>query len=180
MATFDGNFRRLGSFDIPELKKKVLALTEADWNASTWRQERFEVHKDTQTIALIFDMDYRHENPTKHEMYFELDCERLLAPFAKTIADSFTGSGYIVRAILIRLKPGGVIDKHVDAGPSLTTGRRIHVPIVSNDRCVFAVGGDAINMGEGEMWEINNTRIHSVWNAGDEGRVHLVIDWVVT
>ena len=125
-------------------------------------------------------MDYRHENPTKHETYFELDCDRLLEPFIETIADTFTGSGYIVRAILIRLKPGGVIDDHVDTGPSLTTGRRIHVPIVTNERCVFTVGSDAINMGEGEMWEINNTRIHSVWNAGDEGRVHLVIDWVVT
>jgi hypothetical protein len=180
MGTFEGNFRRLGRFDIPELKEKVLALTEADWNAATWRQKRFEAHKDTQTIALIFDQDYRHENPTKHATYFELGCDRLLAPFAETIAENFTGSGYIVRAILIRLKPGGMIDEHVDTGPSLTIGRRIHVPIATSDRCVFTVGGEAIAMAEGEMWEINNTRIHSVRNDGDEGRVHLVIDWVVT
>ena len=180
MGTFEGSFRQIGGFEIPELKAKVLALTDDDWNAVTWRQERFEAHKDTQTIALIFDKDYRHENPTRHDKYVELDCQRLFEPFVEEIADYFTGSGYIVRAVLIRLKPGGVIPTHVDTGPSLTQGRRIHVPIATSDDCIFTVGGEAINMREGEMWEINNTRIHSVENGSAEGRIHLIIDWVVT
>ena len=180
MGTFNGNFRQLGRFDIPELKEKVLALTEADWDAVTWRQERFEAHRDTQTIALIFDTDYRHKDPTKHDKYIELECERLFAPFIEEIADTFTGSGYIVRTVLIRLKAGGVIATHIDTGPSLSWGRRIHVPIATNDCCIFTVGGEPINMREGEMWEINNTRVHSVENGGADGRIHLVIDWVVT
>jgi hypothetical protein len=33
-------------------------------------------------------------------------------------------------------------------------------------------------MNEGELWEINNAREHSVINHGDGGRVNLIVDWV--
>ena len=33
-------------------------------------------------------------------------------------------------------------------------------------------------MSQGELWEINNARPHAVVNKGEEGRVHLIVDWV--
>jgi hypothetical protein len=33
-------------------------------------------------------------------------------------------------------------------------------------------------MRAGEMWEINNRRVHSVSNQGRDARVHLIIDYV--
>ena len=58
--------------------------------------------------------------------------------------------------------------------------RRIHIPLVTTDNVDFTVGGEQRAMREGELWEINNAREHSVVNRGVERRVHLIIDWVPT
>ena len=54
--------------------------------------------------------------------------------------------------------------------------RRHHVPIITSEQTLFGVGTEKINMLEGECWEINNTRFHSVENDSDIDRVHLLID----
>jgi hypothetical protein len=180
MDKFDGNFRLVGLCDITALTAKVSALTDSDWNQVSWRQERFEIHRYTQTIELIFDQDFRHENPTKRDSYFRLDCEKLLAPIEKTISGYFTGSGYVVRALLVNLKPQGKIRAHVDTGFSLMNSCRVHIPVTTNDRVVFSVGDETRAMKGGEMWEVNNARTHSVENLGETDRVHLIIDWIPT
>ncbi len=178
MDKFVGNFRLLGRVEASAIKQQIQRLTEADWEASNWRQNRFDAHADTQTIQLIFDTDFRHEDPTPREKYFELGFDTLLQPLIETISDYYTGDGYVVRAILVRLKARGTIPKHVDTGYTLMNCRRVHMPVVSTDQVEFTVGGEHQVMKEGELWEINNAREHSVVNKGDEGRVHLIIDWV--
>ena len=54
----------------------------------------------------------------------------------------------------------------------------MHIPIITNDKVVFAVGGQEKYMQVGELWEINNELVHTVANHGDEDRIHLIIDWV--
>jgi quercetin dioxygenase-like cupin family protein len=56
--------------------------------------------------------------------------------------------------------------------------RRIHIPVISTARVEFTVGGEQRVMNQGELWEVNNAREHSVVNKGDESRVHLILDWV--
>ena len=168
----------LGRMDASAIREKTETLTEDDWAADDWRQNRYDAHADTQTVQLIFDTDFRHEDPTLREKYFELGFDSLLEPVIETIRDYYTGDGYMVRAILVRLKARGTIPKHVDAGYSLMSCRRIHMPIVSAGKVEFTVGGEQQVMNEGELWEINNAREHSVINHGDGGRVHLIVDWV--
>lgn len=36
------------------------------------------------------------------------------------------------------------------------------------------------HLGVGEIWEINNRHKHSVTNCSEEGRVHLILDYVQT
>jgi hypothetical protein len=177
MANFDGNYRLLGTIDIAALKAKVMAQTEADWDASTWRQERFQVHKFTQTLELVFDRDLPKDQPTKHEKYFSLGCETLLAPLIEQIAMRYSEPGFLIRAVIVRLSSKGTINRHVDIGPMFTNAHRIHVPIETNDKALFMVGDETLIMKQGEMWEINNLREHYVDNGGDEGRIHLIMDW---
>jgi hypothetical protein len=63
---FDDNFRRLGSANIEPVKALVTALTDEDWSEGDVRQQRYEVHKDTQTIPLVHDYQFRHTEPTQH------------------------------------------------------------------------------------------------------------------
>ena len=178
MDKFADNFRLLDVCDVSAIKETVSALSDADWEAADWRQNRFEAHRDTQTIELIFCKDFRFESPAKLEMYDQLGCEDLLAPVVEAISDYYTGDGYVVRALLVRLRAGGVILPHVDSGYSLMNSRRIHIPITSNDEVVFTVGGETCVMKEGQLWEINNARTHEVENSSDRNRVHLIIDWL--
>ena len=87
--------------------------------------------------------------------------------------------GYFVRANLVRLQSAGAITEHTDNNFSLVHSHRVHLPIITNAEVGFSVGNETINMKEGELWEINNRRLHTVNNAGSEDRVHLILDYVI-
>ena len=58
----------------------------------------------------------------------------------------------------------------------MTTCKRTHIPIITNSEVTFTVGGETKFLKEGEIWEINNTKEHSVDNNSDIDRIHLLID----
>ncbi len=179
---------KLGTFDITALRDRVITLTDADWNADTSRQQAFDAHTRTQTVKLIFDADYRHRDPTVHPQFAAF--EPLIKPMMDYICGYYqqslrqrriaekNGPGYFIRTILTRLAPAAEITPHADDGHSLRRCHRIHVPVVTNPACLFTVGDLTWNMPAGEMWEINNRRIHAVRNDGTAPRVHLILDYV--
>lgn len=185
---FDGNFKVLDHAKVPILKELVEQLTPEHWIGDTTRQNLYEAHKHTQSIGLVYDYDFRHENPTV------LPPMKLFAPAIRIIlakvADYYEvqpaatnllgqpGRGYFIRANLVRLNPGGEITAHQDMNFSLAHSHRVHIPVVTNDDVFFTVGNQTINLKEGDIVEINNRRMHSVRNDGDDGRVHLILDWV--
>ena len=186
---FPGNFMRIGHVDPEPLAAEAGRLTDADWDAYAFRQQRYEVHRDTQTIGLVFDPDFRHTHPTRLPRLEQF--EPAIRPALQLIAAYYEesahgreltaryGLGYFVRATLVRLVPGGAIDPHTDNNFSLTHSHRVHVPALTNDRVLFSVGGEVINMKPGEVFEINNRRMHSVENRGDANRIHLILDFVL-
>jgi hypothetical protein len=186
---FAGNFIHIGTLEIAALKQRVLELPEQQWRREAFRQQRYEVHRDTQTVPLVFDPDFRHTHPTRLPVLQEF--EPLIRPALKMAADHFDdspkgrelfeehGMGYFVRASLVRLQSGGAITEHTDNNFSLVHSHRVHLPIITNAEVGFTVGDEVINMKEGELWEINNRRLHSVKNAGAEVRVHLILDYVI-
>ncbi len=185
---FQGDAILHGEFDIADIVNWVAGLPEQIWDEDTSRQEIFEAHTDTQTVKLLFDPDYRHINPTSHPLLQECSAlieplqEHILATYSKSLRQKKTirknGPGYFIRIVLTRLAANSAITPHVDDGDSLKRCHRIHVPIVSNDRCFFLVGESKIQMQSGEMWEINNRLTHAVENGGNQSRVHLIMDFV--
>ena len=84
------------------------------------------------------------------------------------------------RMRILRLAPGCVIGMHRDVGAEvgcLAFGQvRLHVPIVTNDRVTFFVGGEKIKMQSGHLYYVNFSKRHYVRNDGSEARIHLVMD----
>ena len=179
---------KLGEFDIDALVAGVHALTEEQWLADDSRQKIFHAHNSTRTIKLIADTDFRHQDPTTHADFdwFQADLAPLMdhvrAHYSQTLRQRTLidrhGPGYFVRCILTLLPAGYEIAPHIDEGYSLKRAHRIHVPIVSNDETEFRVGDTTLHMRVGEMWEINNRRIHAVRNGGSTARIHLIMDYV--
>jgi len=186
---FAGNFRHIGEADLTDLRARVSDLTDANWLEDQVRSKRYEVHKDTQFIGLVFDEDFRHLQATRRPAL-----ERFitaLQPILGQIAEYYETSaetqakfenpvrGYFIRISLTKLVAGGKITEHRDLNFSLTHSHRVHIPIITNDQVWFFVGDEKRNLHSGEIVEINNRRHHHVTNEGDEDRVHLILDFVL-
>ena len=185
---FQGNFKKVATVDIAPLKDLVLQLTPQHWASNTTRQNRYEVHQDTRMIGLVYDDDFRHTNPTRLPpmQLFGPVLQPMLAiianhyeslPEAKGPLEEY-GHGHFIRASLVCLIPGGEITPHQDKNFSLAHSHRVHIPVVTNEKVLFTVSNETMNMKEGEIIEINNRRLHFVINGGRDGRVHLILDWV--
>jgi hypothetical protein len=170
------NFKYIGKIKVDSFKNKIDKFNNKLWDSFTFRQKTFEVHKETKTIPLIFDTDFRLNNPTYLNEY-------------KTFKDEFEiienklkeiyGKGFIIRAILVLLKSNSKINRHIDTGKSLSVCHRVHVPIITNKDVLFEIDNEIKNLKEGEMWEINNSeKMHSVVNNSNTDRIHLIVDWI--
>ena len=167
------NFKYLGKINIKTIKESIDKL---DWEKFMYRQQTFHAHKDTQSVPLIFDKDFRINNPT-HLEDFNRDedfLKKLKQKFKKKL-----GIGFIIRALLVKLKNNSAISPHCDSGMSLSACNRVHIPIVTNRKVIFTVGTESKYLKAGEMWEINNSRkTHDVSNSSNKDRVHLIVDWM--
>lgn len=173
---FEGNYLARGTVDVSGLQRAVLAQTAEQWAADSFRQMAFkDAHQDTESIPLLFDRDFRHKNPTPSLRYAEF--EHLLEPIFEKLRGTLEPQGWIVRCMFARLHPRGFIPPHIDQGFSLSRVHRCHVPIVTSEDVTFSVRGEEKKMKPGEIWEINNRRLHSTWNRGKGPRVHLICDW---
>jgi hypothetical protein len=163
-----------GNIDVTHLKNN---LTDVDWEAHTIRQN-LGVHKSTQTLEIIWDWDSLQTDKIGkiHSNYYKLDMESFLERI-KPIYESNYGDGYFIRVLIVKLKANSNIEPHVDNGYSLMTAKRTHIPIITNSDVTFTVGGETKYLKEGEIWEIDNSKVHSVDNNSDMDRIHLIMDY---
>jgi quercetin dioxygenase-like cupin family protein len=160
------NFVCHGVLNVDSIEEK---LGQLDWNEYTFRQTRFNVHRETLTVPLLWNEVPGNEDvPHKWYQTFKSDLDAI---------ESQLKNAHIHTALLIKLPAGKGIPTHVDSAPHFREYSRIHVPIVTNPQCIFTVGGESKHLERGHMWEIDNdNKRHSVVNNGTEDRVHLLID----
>jgi len=161
--------------DVDALRERVDRIPAEKWRESE-RERLFDVHRDTEALILVHFEDHKYTEPDYRPLHAELEDE--VQPIVDYVADYYQDNGFVVRLILAKLKPGGRIPPHTDAGYSLLNCHRIHLPLTTNEGVVFTIGGETRHMRAGELWEINNGTVHAVENRGTEDRVHLIVDWV--
>jgi hypothetical protein len=61
----------------------------------------------------------------------------------------------------------------------LRAERRLHLPIITNNKVGFKVERKIATMNIGKLWYINKNFIFSVVNQSKEDRINLVIDYEV-
>ena len=79
-------------------------------------------------------------------------------------------------ALLTRCHPKGFVGGHVDRGNFLTLCHRIHVPIQTNDKAIYKIDNNSYHWEKGKNYEFDNTRMHGVYNGGDDHRIHMIIN----
>jgi hypothetical protein len=169
------NFKFHNSFDVSNITKRIESIS-SEWFADTTRQDTYLNHKETQSI-FIYDHSNTWTNGDPYDIVVngsQKEMQELLKPIVDYLESLH--DGVVGKCLFINLPAGKEVSEHPDIGDYLGAVRRHHIAIKTNKDVLFFVGGEPKNMQIGDCWEINNSKMHSVINSGDTGRVHLLID----
>ncbi len=171
--------RELGEVETSALAEAILGLEERAWHEEEYRQQAFDVHRQTESVVLVF---VNLDDWPDLEVFKEPGWDRLAdvaMPVMHDVIDRFyPKGGAIIRAMAAKLLAGGRITPHTDSHPSFHIGHRIHVPITTNNRVRFMIDGRPHRLELGKAYEINNQLNHGVMNKGKEDRITFIFDYV--
>jgi hypothetical protein len=171
--------RELGPVNVETLRQAILAQDEAAWHEEQVRQESYEVHKQTESIVLVFTDGNGWPNiEVRKEPGWDRLAEAAVPLMHDIIDRCYPKGGTIIRAMAAKLLVGGKIRPHRDSHPSFHHGHRIHVPITTNTRVRFIIDGRPYHFAVGQAYELNNQLTHSVANKGAEDRITFIFDYV--
>ena len=171
----DFRFNFCGEVDVTAISDH-LSRFDSEWVLDTSRQEMYADHKHTNSYFIsehsnqwMIGDPYALENRCQDPVLFSL-----VEPIIKMLEKLHKGK--VGKALFIRLPAGKVVDAHHDIGEYLNVVRRTHIAITTNDEVGFTIDGETKLLKVGEVWEINNNKLHAVHNNGSTDRVHLLID----
>ncbi len=171
--------RDLGPVDTTALSEAILAQPKEAWREQEYRQQEYDVHRQTESIVLVFvNLEVWPEIEIHKEPGWDRLAEVAVPVMHGILQQHYPPGGAIIRAMAAKLLSGGRISPHVDTHPSFHRGHRIHVPITTNPRVRFMIDGRPHQLQVGRAYEINNQMNHSVMNKGDEDRVTFIFDYV--
>ncbi len=158
--------------DAARLRAEVEALPESMWET---RGGRLGPHDAARAIFL------RGYAPAegRHKPVEDRDALARVA-YAREIITQFLPAPP-QRCLLARLPAGAIVPPHADNGPYFLKTLRIHVPVITHDLAFMYCDGRVYRMLPGEVWALNNSAMHAVWNADATlPRTHLICDFLPT
>jgi hypothetical protein len=85
------------------------------------------------------------------------------------------------RCLLARLPPGASVAPHIDRAPYFSKTVRVHVAVETHESAYMLCAGQCYVMRPGEVWALNNSTEHAVWNAhASAARTHLICDFLLS
>jgi hypothetical protein len=186
------------------------AILELSFHPTVCDESAYAVHyssygKDDTWTALalrgFYDEPERIEKPSAMDRRWKSEHEQdrgreprdtplraTLGPTAEKILAALPCAGF-ERIRLMRLAPGGgELSRHADitdpdAGASEGKVVCLHIPLISNERCVVQSWGldgsrSALVMEVGSAYYLDTRKPHTAINGGDTERVHLVVDCI--
>jgi len=170
-ALIGGCLRLALRVDAQRLAAEVAALPASLWGS---RGGRVGVHRAAEALFL------RGHAPAQGELPIE-DREPLaLLPYAREIILQVIPAP-AQRCLLARLPGGASINPHIDLAPYFSKTLRLHFPVESHDLAWMIAGARSYLMKPGEIWVLNNSAAHAVWNADPErSRTHMICDFLPT
>jgi hypothetical protein len=156
--------------DAARLRAEVEALPESMWES---RAGRLGPHDAARAIFLrgYAPAEGRHKPVEDREAFAHV-------PYARQIVAQLLPAPP-QRCLLARLPGGAIVPPHSDNGPYFLKTIRIHVPVVTHDKVWMYCDGRVFTMCPGEVWALNNSARHAVWNADStRARTHMICDYL--
>jgi len=157
--------------DAARLQAEVAAIPAALWGT---RGGRVGVHNPAQAIFL------RGHAPAEGNLPIEEREALAHVPYIREIITQLIPAPPL-RCLLALLPGGAVIAPHVDQADYFSKTIRIHVPVTTHAGVRMFCAGSSYRMVPGEIWALNNSTLHGVWNADPaQSRTHLICDFLPT
>jgi hypothetical protein len=175
------NFTQVGEFDIAPPLEDLAALPAWNW-LNVRRMFAGSEHGQVDDIVLRFAP--LHGPKSVRDVFDGLECVSYFPWFAmpgiRQLVEDFepNESKGIGRVVVALLRPGGVIKSHRDEGAYALAHRRFHFSLTSAPECIFVCGDESVTMLPGQAWEFNHHEVHSVVNASEEPRIHVIADYL--
>ena len=169
-AALIGTCTRLGlRFDAARLEEEIGRLPAQLWNGTGGR---VGVHLAAEGLFL------RGHAPAQGNLPIEDRPALALLPYVREIIETCIPAPPL-RCLLARLPGGEQVAPHIDRAPYFAQTLRLHIPVTTHERAL--VGGLCYVMQAGELWALNNSTEHAVWNAdAARSRTHLICDFLPT
>ena len=177
------NFDRIATgLDVAPLLAALDAMPEL-WGEITLRQDYpGSAHHDTDCIFLRGPRSF-----TPEDYFFDLGSfdypamDKLadaLVPLLRQLLQDVLQVEELGRVLIVRLKPGGHVDAHVDEGDYADHFARFHVALTGEPGSVLTAGGEVQHFAPGEAWWFDHKVEHTADNLGDVPRIHIIFDAV--
>jgi hypothetical protein len=179
IMNIDTPLRCLGRVAYEPLRAAILAQEDNAWHEQEHRQHAYEVHRQTESIVLVFtDGSGWPSLEVSKQPGWDRLADTAVPVMHDIIARFYAPGGTIIRAMAAKLVAGGKIRPHRDSHPSFHHSHRIHVPITTNRRVRFMIEGRPYQLEAGQAYELNNQKMHSVMNKGQEDRITFIFDYI--
>lgn len=155
--------------DVVRLRAEIDALPAGTWSSGAAREI---THRDAGSLFLRGYPPKEGAKPIEDRPVLDS------LPYAREIIETRLGA-MPLRCLLARLAAGSVVPQHIDQGDYFDRTIRIHVPVVTNAQVWMVCARLCYQMAPGEVWALNNSTRHAVWNADPERtRTHLICDFL--
>ncbi len=169
-GTLIGGCRRLPlQVDANRLLMEVSSLPSELWGS---QGGRVGVHSSAEAIFL------RGHAPAEGELAVEDRPALTHLPYVRHLIFALIPATPM-RCLLAKLGPGASISPHIDQAPYFGKTLRLHIPILTNPQALMYCAGHVYRMAAGEVWALNNSAVHAVWNRHPElHRTHVICDFL--
>lgn len=167
----DANYKFLGNINITDTVLKLQEeIKKIDWYSSDYRRLEPAL-KEGKIIEFPYIVTH---SPLDQNEYLYLTQD-----LSKEIVDKVTElypDCVFVRGEISALLPEVKILPHVDGRWFHEFSHRVHVPLITNSRCMNVFEKEEVHFDTFSIFEINNRVVHHAYNQGTEPRVHLIFD----
>jgi hypothetical protein len=155
--------------DAARLVAEIAALPSSVWGSGG----RVGVHRPAEALFL------RGHAPAEGELPIEDRAVLAQLPYAREVMALLGAPPQ--RCLLARLPAQRTVALHIDRAPYFAKTVRVHVPVETHENAWMLAGALAYRMRAGEVWVLNNSAEHGVWNAdATRSRTHLICDFTLT
>lgn len=163
------DYKVLFEYDSNIILESLLEKDESIWYINQYRQNTFDVHKDTESIVYVWRDKVEIDSNTNDLLHKEV------WKVANLIKNYYGNECTISNLMLAKLKGLAKIEAHTDIG-MLSIAHRCHLPIITDKDCKFTINSTPYSFKENIVFEFNNTLVHSVENNSNTDRIHLIVD----